>query len=827
MRHFFRRPLLLSAATLFATIVAVGCGGGQVTPPASLSSTASHFGKPKQHKQLWKTPVHPGSFFAAALPPFSPNTAHTSHLTRGGHPRPKPTELGAGSDFWFYFVNGTEIPHPSSRPSGVPSALPSGIVPGPLPTNFAVLTVATPIPQGAPWPNGGTPVEMASLIEGNSTESQLWKVVPVSSGSSEFYLRSGVSFSGATGPVASNGDYTANLLTGNGTTGDADFDLGVLSNVTPNAALYMNATVSPMNLSATFQSWSYNYKTAQITNGNGGVLSRSGSNLVLVQAGSGTPPPATQWYAVPNYYAYSVITQPNSTPRPFPAFYRQQAAAYDYVSQTVMGSYAAYPCKLEGKTYSGIRCQYVNLDASVDLAQCATLTELWLADKTPPPHSSISLSNWTSVLTQLHQECAYAAQVQGLWATYETVFNYIFESSSSQIPEIAFQVGQGVQKKQVTGVAADIVVGVVNAILKISHVPGSTAIASLLSTGLAIDHAENNKKNAANDPYTPIRGAAAGLYAQMGTQFLVMDNVMNNAELRVLSDWGRLSKIGPLTEIQGPNGLALEPGSLASIETAGVNGYSVYFLQQLMPVVYALNQYPAGEDNNSGEITCASCFAKFLIFGNKNGSPVNTASYTTSGTTSPAPSPVVADLQTFNANTFDAVYGVNGWSQMARWPQTLPSVDNTSPCNLAIVTVFNNTTIPVWVTPSASSGSLAQPFTVLGSAPSGVSSLPLAPFGYVPIYAATGAGSNKPVVNVSVSTSSGGPVVESFSFQYEGCSTSSSEQMEGTNVKQYQNGSSFYFWPPTNNGNWPVGTVNVFNAGSSGYPNAMYAIVDN
>jgi hypothetical protein len=837
-----RRMRFFAGAILCGAALAAGCSSppsapSAVLPPQAMREQSSVIPRGTA-KPRWNPPVRAGSYFVAVQPPLSDNTARGQRLYDDGR---EVRFVPATSDSWFYLVNGDSVPTPlpdaSRGPKPTPSSSPI------LPDHVLVLTATDQAPSGATAPNGGQPVVVAPLgssgnAQGTSSGAggnpgvQLWKLAATSgssSGSGTFFLRSSESFSN---PELFRGSVTyPNMLTGiavqntaNGAPNGAKFDLGAIGGASPAPALYLNAASQPLNASAQFETWSYNPKTAQIVNANGSVLYADGP-VLKVGSESGR---SSHWYAYPNYIVTQVVDEKNSSPA-FPKFSSQgQRAAYAYISVSAIGSgaLAALPCSIEGKPYAGIRCQYVNLNAGLAVDECAILTQQWIASHAPPPSAKISTPDWSTVLDQIHQECADVAQVRALFANFDTIFNYIFESSSSQIPELAYQVGSSIPSQQVKADPVDVVVGVVGNMLKATKVPGAGAVAELMN--VAVKKAQASPTAAPQ----PVKAEAAQLYATLGTQFLDILRASNGAQTSILSDWGRLKQIGPLTLIDGPNGLAITPAETTSIEQAGVEGYSVYFMQQIMPLADQLEMYPAQRNGVSHMNFSATNPYGYSAFGSQNNggmwsdneSGVVVGASPSPEPTAPTPSPslILNDVLGNGADAFTFFNGLNGWGQMGRYLST--GVGGLNPCDWQVVTIANNTPQEFSVNVDALSGSIAAP----GSTPTTGKnySAALMPFGYVTIYGLV-YGSNSSTTEVSAQLYLNGSVAAQFDFEGSGCDFGKT-QLYGLNVKQKMNGSSVYFWPsPNSSSEWPWNSSNITDPSNQTAPESMYLVVDN
>ena len=359
-------------------LAGIGCGGsGGSSPTVGGSGSSSPTVVPT-------TPTA-GSVFSPVSPPLSPDTMK-NNINRGALAAINSSSLSAAPasgaedpafSHPFYIVNGVGLPTP------VPPAISA---PPPSTAPFA-LTLNGAAPNGGPNPNGGTGVGLVQVPSSTATPSlgQLWFAVPATT-SGSFYLRSAESFSVNT---TSN---TPNLLVGFGSS-SVPLDLGydaaspVSGYAPPPTAVFFNQQAAPTISGGTadnsaFQTWSYNTSTAQLTNLNANGQLYNASPTAGV--GAQSPAPGNQWYFYPNYIVERVIGQPNSNPAfPAPSVATNdygttdtagEQAAYSYISSQILGDAASNTCIYEGNSYSGIRCEYVNLNAGSPLSICASQT---------------------------------------------------------------------------------------------------------------------------------------------------------------------------------------------------------------------------------------------------------------------------------------------------------------------------------------------------------------------------------------------------------------------------------------------------------------------
>ncbi len=236
-------------------------------------------------------------------------------------------------------------------------------------------------------------------------------------------------------------------------------------------------------------------------------------------------------------------------------------------------------------TYTGIRCQYnVVSPAGGPLSTCVSVASSpsdaensYPADSTP-----ISTADWTAVANQLFSECQYAEGVQSLYSNFTTIIDTVFIENSSQVLNLANDVGLD-SSTSVSAVPQALIEGIVYTVLSATGTAGGV-LANLMETATnTVDAVQGNQ------PLThPVAATVGTIYGDLATQFQSLEDQSANGENTISEDWGRLSVIGPRTAILGYNGLALTPLDMTNIETQAENGYALTFLSQLMPAKYVM-----------------------------------------------------------------------------------------------------------------------------------------------------------------------------------------------------------------------------------------------
>ncbi|MGA2373170.1 MAG: hypothetical protein ABSG11_21120 [Candidatus Korobacteraceae bacterium] len=804
--HRMRAALALVLAGLLGT---GGCG--------SSGSTSSQGGS-------GSSPVisDASSFVAHPLPVSPADQGGIINLGLAKRARPKDTKVTTASSsntgfvHWFYLVNG----------QGIPKGVINTTTP---PVNWTpnVLTVNGTAPGGAPNPNGGTGVGIATMNP-VSNGSQLWKAVAATT-SGYVYLQSADSIitNNAQGFTSTtNNTNWPSMLLGYGAT-NAQLDLGNTSY--NSAAIYWNQSGSPTGDNSAFQSWQYAACDNNFTEQCGQIVNLGNGTQLLNE----TSAPANQWYAYPSYYAEQVIQQPNSEP-PFPANSDQgELAAYELLSCLTLtpascASVTPPPqttCTLEGTEYNGVRCEYINASATATLSTCASIAATYPnPGSTPgnltspdggqiPAGTSISDSDWTTVATQLQEECQYAADIQDAFSNYNTIVNNVFVNTKPELPQLAIDLGLS-QSQSVSAVPIDILEGALYTILCATGDPGLGVVANLMSAGvntaLAADSSSSLK--------SPLAAEVQDLYAQLSSQFALLTQQSANGEQAILEDWGRLSLLGPLALQSGYNGLAIETanGNLGKIEQQVARGYALSVMQQLMPVSnYALMWSAAGTSSTPPSPwvkTPTSDQYSYLTFGAFPPSNYNLGWFAY-GTQYPSQTVMQTDILDNGGNPFELFNGINGWKAVKLGGG--PNMD----CDTTVVTLFNATPTDLSVTVTPQQGEFAASgynFNGNGSEVNGdesAATFELRPYGYLPLYVASNGSGGRDLTMV-VTLSDGSNQVASFTFGNDGCTQD-----------------SFNVWNTTSTDNYgfsPSGYPNTrWGSLSAGNPNALWWTITN
>jgi len=746
-----------------------------------------------------------------------------------------------------------------------------------------VLTVSSPAPDGAPNPNGAEGVTLKELGSVD-VKSQFWKAIQIT-GEGGKHLRSAGSYETNTNTDSSVqsalvgwGASKVALDLGYNTHTEGDLQGAYTGNFWDQSGASNQSGASVDN--SQFQQWTYDTTTKQLTNVYTGyqLVYDSTSNTVVTQAVSSSSPidPNSQWYAYPDYFLNNVVDQQACNP-PFPDWTTGSmpttdsttgttyncgltttaddeagaTAAYTFFSQQILGSGVNPTCTIGTASYAGIRCEYTNL-AAATLQTCATTAlspsdvETNYAGSTP-----ISANDWAVVTNQLRWECQYAADVQTLFSNYYTILNTVATDSSANLPALAEDVSLPVTTTSswswetlLEGILytalniAGAAVGDPKAGSQLSKIAKAAkccaaATANLMETGM---NTQMSASSSTTNQQKPITQTIADIFGAISTDLRGMTDNTSSGENLILEDWGKLQLIGPRTETDGYNGLALQAGALGALETSMEYSIDQQMLAMLMSTNYAMHlnvartsQTPGfsftdwsnemadvDSANNSATPNWYNLDWNYPTFGSDTGSYNAGEFNSSSGIPQQA---AYDDLNKYGADPFEFINGIN------RWANAVLNLDNIG-CGEVITTIFNATPRGYLVTVTPQAGVLAVPgtdFTPTNGS-EGAYSFELRPYGYLPIYTSanydwrTGHDSNL-AMNVSINeTFNGNNVAASFSFGANGCASGYTSTIEYSNVVQNY---SYYF------GSWNTHTQAPANGNQEAQQGGVWVTLHN
>jgi hypothetical protein len=597
---------------------------------------------------------------------------------------------------WFILVNGSSILSPmalftpsvltvnGSGPAGSPNPN-SGTNVGPDPMNL----VANPVPQASP---SAVPTAVPFALTG----AQVWEAVPGTQ-PDYYFLRSGESFT-----VDRTNNPVGSLMLGYAAD-EAVFDLGYLPSWY--TAIYLDQSNSPTGDNSCFEQWSYDLKTAELTN------CYTGGQL------NGPSAPANQWYALPNYELTHIITGPNSSPS-FPAGTANEQNAYNWVSQQIGDSgtcniAVGIGANAQNLNFSGVRCEYNNRNFNPAQTQL-NIDNLTYPGTTPNPY--FAPADLAAVKTQLNSELTYVGDVAAFLTNVKTVMATVFWENGNTLTKVVADLGVSTSAKPHV-IAAAIAEGAVYTTL--SALGGVAAVAAnMIQT--AIDTAVVSQPSFEQE----VGGTVGQLAGNLNIQFNYLNDALTTDYNTIVFDWGRLSQIGPATQQSGYWGLKWPDTLTGIVVPYMVNGYEISVMKSLLPLVYNLHpivgQNMTSADPYSPGGTNPPSYAQYAWdFGSgattaaptsnqTNWSGYYNQGYWETGSVShsyPDATVMQNDLLDLGANPFEIFSGINGWSGNGTGTVYYLNLS----CMGVVVTLLNGTSNDLWVNYTTVQGELSGP----------------------------------------------------------------------------------------------------------------------
>jgi hypothetical protein len=356
------------------------------------------------------------------------------------------------------------------------------------------------------------------------------------------------------------------------------------------------------------------------------------------------------------------------------------------------------------------------------------------------------------VATQIENECSDAIGVQNLFNFYNTVYIQVFVNDSDQILPLATDIGLS-GNQTVSTVPLEIIEGLLYTVLSAGGtVTGVFANLMETATDAALAAPGGTTLN------QKLSTQVSALYTSLSTSFQQISTGANTAETSILQDWGRLSQIGPATNVVGYNGLGITGNATNDAETAAIKGYKLAVMAQLMAVA-PWSQYP--QVANSTTTPDSILFPtppgsydqySYSAFGSLTGS--YNSSLLADGTEQgkgnyPDSQVMTTDITDNGGNSFELFNGLNLWTSLP-----FGEYQNFISCGF-VMTLYNATPTDLYVTvsPASKSGYIATPGSGFSATTVGLGgatnpyTFELRPFGYLPINAA---GEDNYDINVNV-----------------------------------------------------------------------------
>jgi hypothetical protein len=301
-----------------------------------------------------------------------------------------------------------------------------------------------------------------------------------------------------------------------------------------------------------------------------------GNPTPVLQSPPSNPDPGFLWYPMPSNPLDSIIIQP---PQAFPFFTGGQLAAYQAANELLGFGQGDTP---------DFRGQYLNVGPSTTNpglnANIATLQN----NGAPP---NVSDSDWKTVVGVLNNEVTMVLAVQLLFANYNLWHMAQFADDGvilgGLVTDAQMETTQKLNPVGVT-IAQGALYTALSAIPEVGGVLGNvinTAISAALATGQAST--------------TPFQSTVSTLYHDLSQQLMSISGQATLMETAILSDWGKLQAVYPLTNLSSNDPASLSASALAeqNLLANTTTGYKIAAMQMLLPTKYQIYVY--AESDNS------------------------------------------------------------------------------------------------------------------------------------------------------------------------------------------------------------------------------------
>jgi hypothetical protein len=421
----------------------------------------------------------------------------------------------------------------------------------------------------------------------------------------------------------------------------------------------------------------------------------------VLQSPPSNPDPGFIWYPMPANPLDSIITL---APQAFPLFTDGQLAAYQAANE-VLG-YG------QGNT-PDFRGQYLNVGPStVNSSLNSNMTTLW-HNGTPP---NVLDSDWQAVLGVLNYEVTMVIAVQTIFANYNLWHMAQFADNGNILSGLALD-AEMENTQQVNAVGVAIAQGALYTALEAIPVVGGVL-------GNVINTAINAALAGGQASTSPFLSTVSTLYHDLSQQLMSISGQATLMETAILSDWGKLQAVYPLTKLASNDPSSLSANALAATNLLGTTtmGYSISAMQMLLPAKYQIYEYV---ENNQNPVGGIPLYAQYV-----SPEPENELykkywiADSTSWQSTPGETCMQTDIWDNGVLQKDFFNGLNGWGFARCYPAQLqlgshPGVD----CNGLVITITNQTPNVLTVNASPNNG---QGVTV-----NGPSSQTMQPYGSV------------------------------------------------------------------------------------------------
>jgi hypothetical protein len=296
----------------------------------------------------------------------------------------------------------------------------------------------------------------------------------------------------------------------------------------------------------------------------------------VLQSPSSNPDPGFLWYPMPSNPLDSIIIQP---PQAFPFFTDGQLVAYQAANEVLGFGQGNTP---------DFRGQYLNVGPStVNSSLNSNMTTLW-NNGTPP---NVSDCDWKAVLGVLNNEVTMVLAVQTVFANYNLWHMKQFDDNNNILSGLITDAQmESNQKLNAVGVA--VVQGAVYTALEAIPFVGGV-LGNMVNTALNVALAAGQAST------SPFPSMVSTLYHDLSQQLMSISGQATLMETAILSDWGKLQAVYPLTQLSSnaPSSLSANALDEQNLLAETTRGYSISAMQMLMPVKYQIYMYAEYNQN--------------------------------------------------------------------------------------------------------------------------------------------------------------------------------------------------------------------------------------
>ncbi len=366
------------------------------------------------------------------------------------------------------------------------------------------------------------------------------------------------------------------------------------------------------------------------------------------------------------------------------------------------------PCPLDGQSFNGIRCAYINIAADLN----GYLTEI--ANLKPASGStSQQIADFNAVSKQLQTELLNAATVQQLYKQYNTFYNSLFINNEALLNQMIAdaQIESGAQA---TGSTITLLNGVLYTLIEaaagVFPPPLGIGVAAIGNiTESAINAAVKSGSVSKNAFFTTV----SDLWSHLSTDFVNILAANGDNETKILEDSSRSAQTAALITSSGPDSLAWFPGETGDLVAALEPGFKVEAMKILLPSLYWV--FPIPQTTSSDPVTEVSAgtpsydtLVQPLGNGVWNGFAVATGAKLGNGKY-PGKQAIQDDVFGNGVDPLELFNNLNGWKFPLWWDPY--SIKSAAGCGGLIVSIINQTGDDLTLTFQEEHGNL------LGSAP--------------------------------------------------------------------------------------------------------------